>query len=70
VQSLFHGKEIILSFMIFGILIISFIVESFTFIMAFRELKHRNHHMKIRNLLIHGDPVTLAVVYEDGIALV
>ena len=70
VQSLFHGKEIILSFMIFGILIISFIVESFTFFMAFRELKHRNHHMNIRNLLIHWDPVTLAVVYEDGIALI
>ena len=70
VQSFFHGKEIILSAIIFFILAISFIVESLTFLIAFRELRRKNHHMKIRNLLIHWDPVTLAVVYEDGIALI
>ncbi|MFZ2151350.1 MAG: cation diffusion facilitator family transporter [Candidatus Absconditicoccaceae bacterium] len=70
VLSFFHGQEIILNNFIFIILAISFVVEGFTFGAARRELKHRNPHMKIRNLLIHGDPVTLAVVYEDGIALI
>jgi zinc transporter 9 len=70
IQSFFHGQEIILSNIIFIILAISFIVESFTFWAAWRELRHRNPHMKIRNLFIHWDPITLAVVYEDGIALI
>lgn len=69
VQSLFHEKEIMVNMIIFSILIISFVVEWFTFLTAWRELRHRNHHMKIRNLFIHWDPITLAVVYEDGVAL-
>jgi len=69
VQSFFHEKEIMINRVIFSILAISFIVEWFTFLMAFRELRHRNPHMKFKNLFIHGDPVTLAVVYEDWLAL-
>ena len=55
---------------IFAILGISFVVEFSTFYYAYRELKHKNPHMKFIALLRHGDPITLAVVYEDGIALI
>ncbi len=70
IESFLHPKEILLHPAIFWILAVSFIVEWFTFFMALRELKHRNPHMKFKNLLKHWDPVTLAVVYEDWLALI
>lgn len=70
IQRLFHGKSIHLDYIVFSILIISFIIELFTFIIAIRELKQHNPNEKFTNLLRFGDPSTLAVVYEDGVALI
>ena len=74
-MTLYHGVDILLhphslhvSAFSFVILIVSFVLESFTFVIALRELKKSHPHAKLPYLLRHGDPVTLAVVYEDGIA--
>ncbi len=68
-QSLFADHEIITTRVTFAVLGLSFIIESITFGIAIRELIHSNPRKKFFNLFINGDPVTLAVVYEDGIAL-
>lgn len=69
IESLFQKEIIEVNYIIFFILIVSFIFESFTLITAFTELKKRNPSMNIKKLFIYWDPVILAVVYEDGIAL-
>lgn len=73
--TLYHGVELLItphalhvSQFTFIILLISFIVESLTFFIAVRELRSSSPHSSWRSLLKHGDPVTLAVVYEDGVA--
>jgi zinc transporter 9 len=53
----------------FVILLVSFLVESTTFILAFRELNARNHGMSTKRMLREGDPATIAVLYEDGVAV-
>lgn len=69
VASLFLEKEISVNWMTFAILIISFIVEGGTLILAFRELRHSNQNMKFREIMKNGNPTTLAVLYEDGVAV-
>lgn len=50
------------------VLVIAFFVEGFTFLIAIRELK--NGRKLSGKLLDEADPVVLAVVYEDGAAVV
>lgn len=69
ILSIFEGKEILLNTFILIVLAISLILEWGTFAIAIRELIHANPHKKFRNLLKHGDPITLAVIYEDGLAV-
>jgi solute carrier family 30 (zinc transporter), member 9 len=68
ISTLIHGKEIHLDITIFIILIISFAVEFCTFIMAIQELRH-SRKGDFWDSLKNGDPATLAVVYEDGVAV-
>lgn len=50
------------------VLILAAIIESYTLLIAFRELK--GHKKKLtKKVLQNADPVTLAVVYEDGAAV-
>lgn len=58
-----------ISLLTFVILIVSFLVESMTFILAFRELNDRNRGMNTRKMFQEGDPATIAVLYEDGVAV-
>ena len=69
IMSFLHHEEIYISQMIFVILAISFIVESFTFYIAIRELKKNNKNLTFKESLRKGDPITIAVIYEDGIAV-
>ncbi len=48
-------------------LVIAFIVEGGTFLVALRELSGGKKLSK--KIFAHADPVTLAVVYEDGVAV-
>jgi len=51
------------------ILSISFILESATFIFALRELNTKNPGMSMKKKLKEGDPATIAILYEDGVAV-
>lgn len=52
------------------ILFISFILESATFIFALRELNHKNPGLSMKKKLHEGDPATIAILYEDGVAVI
>ena len=53
----------------FIILGISLIIESITLGIAINEIKKSSTHRKWKLILEHADPITLAVVYEDTIAV-
>ncbi len=53
---------------IFLILLISLIIEGATFVVALRELHNSRTHANTDS--INDDPTTLAVVYEDGAAVI
>jgi len=67
---LIHPGEIHISKRTFIILAISFIIESITLAIAINEIKKSSTHKKWKLILEHADPITLAVVYEDTIAVV
>ena len=67
--SLITPNEIHISLWTFVILGISFVIESITLGIAIREIKKSSMHKKRSLILEHGDPITLAVVYEDSIAV-
>lgn len=54
----------------FIILGISLVIESITLGIAINEIKKSSTHRKRKLIMEHGDPITLAVVYEDTIAVV
>lgn len=54
---------------IFVILAVSFVVESFTLRTALRELRSHDPELTLREALAEGDPATVAVVYEDSVAV-
>jgi zinc transporter 9 len=54
---------------IFAVLGTSFFIESITFIIAWRELKRRYPDLSLSQRIQRGDPSTLAVFFEDGVAL-
>ncbi|MEI7452291.1 MAG: cation diffusion facilitator family transporter [Candidatus Falkowbacteria bacterium] len=66
---LMHPESIKLNNIIFYILIASFIIESITFYIAYRHLRKQSHEKKWSKILKYGDPTTLAVLYEDGLAV-
>ncbi len=74
--TVYHGVELLfteempdISPILFNILIVSFLIESLTLLSAWYELKRVNPDMSLRESLRHGDPSTIAVFYEDGIAV-
>ncbi|MEI8008904.1 MAG: cation transporter [bacterium] len=69
ITSLITPGEIHISLWTFVILGISFVIESITLGIAIREIKKASTHKKRSLILEHGDPITLAVVYEDSIAV-
>jgi zinc transporter 9 len=69
VGALISGEEVQINPIIFGILLISLIVETGTFLIALRELKMNNPEKSFREMLDEGDTTTIAVLFEDGIAV-
>jgi zinc transporter 9 len=72
VMSFIHEPEIHFSYWAIGILVASLIIESGTFLLAVRELRGhliRAPHVKLKVALAQADPATLAVLYEDGLAV-
>lgn len=62
-------KEVQISSLIFVILAISLIIELSTFLKAWKELKKDTKEKKLKEILIKGDPASLAVLFEDGAAV-
>ncbi len=74
--TIYHGVELLLSPeipdiepVIFIILLISFVVEGTTLGVAVRELRTRHPGEKFKEVLKYGDPTTIAVLYEDSVAV-
>jgi len=71
-SSLMGPAEIHFSYWTIGILLASLVIESSTFLLAVRELRGHLVHkakMKLKDALASADPATLAVLYEDGLAV-
>lgn len=69
IDSLWHPGDFHFSFWPVLILIVSFIIEGFTLWLAFKELRRSHPGKKWSKILKTADPTTLAVVYEDGLAV-
>lgn len=70
ITSLITPEAIHISQRTFIILAISFIIESITLGIAVNEIKKSSTHRKWKLIMEHADPITLAVVYEDTIAVI
>lgn len=70
VDTLMHPGHLFFRSEVFTILAVSFVVEFVTFSIAFRELwKERGEDASLVEALRDGDPTVLAVIYEDGVAV-
>lgn len=69
INSLLEREAIHIGPVVFVILSISFVIETVTFILALRELRKNNPGKSLRESLREGDPTTIAVLYEDGVAV-
>jgi zinc transporter 9 len=73
IMSLLHHEEIHFSIWAIIILLVSFIIEFSTFLIAVRELRGhiiRKAKTHLKKALAEADPSTLAVLYEDGLAVI
>ncbi|MFA6394257.1 MAG: cation diffusion facilitator family transporter [Patescibacteria group bacterium] len=69
IHSIFSGQGFEMSPIIFIVLALSFIVESATLAVAIREVRHRYFGSGLKSVFNTGDPVTLSVILEDGVAV-
>ena len=70
VLSLLHPEPVEINALIFLVLGASFIIESGTFLIAARELKRSYPDIPWSRRLAIADPTTLAVYFEDGLAVI
>lgn len=70
VNSLINQTEMTHHPIVYVVLAVSFITESITFYLAYRELRHHNPGKSFKEARRDGDPSTLAVLYEDGLAVI
>lgn len=69
VMGLMHKEQVHISSIAFVILAVSFIIESGTFLIAYRELRSHKKKGKWSNIFKYGDPTTIAVLLEDFTAV-
>jgi len=69
IQSLVNHPEVHFNSWNLYILVAAFIIESFTLWLAVRDLKEHFPNARLKKILAEADPTTLAVVYEDGLAV-
>jgi len=70
IQKLLHPEAIHVQPIIYVILLISFLVESYTLWLAYNELTKNNKNTKLKTILKHGDPSSIAVLLEDTVAII
>lgn len=70
IQALTEHQPINISPIVFVILFVSLMIDSLTFWLAAKELRKASRGAKLREILKNGDPTTIAVLYEDGIAVI
>lgn len=54
---------------VFGILAVSFVLEMSSLYVALKEIRSHDKSLSLRQALRSGDPTTIAVLYEDGVAV-
>ncbi|MFM2374865.1 MAG: hypothetical protein RLZZ234_860 [Candidatus Parcubacteria bacterium] len=69
IEALRSEHEIVVTPLMVGILLIALVVEGFTLYKAYAELTRHAPGDTLFEKLKHGDPVTVAVVYEDAAAV-
>jgi len=69
VVSLFNPQPIHFNIWAIIILVFAFIVESCTLLLALKDLREHFPHAKMSIIIKQADPTTLAVVYEDSLAV-
>ena len=69
IDSLIEGSLPEFSYWNLGILLAAFIIETGTLILAIRDVLSRFPDDSWRKIISQADPTTLAVVYEDGLAV-
>ncbi len=74
--TIYHGIDLVLhprtpdiNTILFVILAVAFVVESVTLYVAWKELRNAHPNRDIKTMLEVGDPATIAVLYEDGVAV-
>ncbi len=70
IEVLLNGNEFSFNYWVIIILVVSFFIEGFTLWLAYRELRTRFPKAKWKVINKQADPTTLAVVYEDGLAVI
>ncbi|MFA6995345.1 MAG: cation transporter [Patescibacteria group bacterium] len=70
VSSLISEPEMHFSQVNLYILLAAFIIESFTLWLAVKDLKKHFPETRFKKIMAEADPTTLAVVYEDGLAVI
>lgn len=70
IDTLLHPEELVFRIEVFVILLISFVVEVTTLLIAFRELwSAKREGVRLLDVFHDADPTVLAVVYEDSVAV-
>lgn len=69
IEAWINKEAVHLSAFVFVVLAVSFVVETITLAIALKELVKYNPGKGFVEALKTGDPSTLAVVYEDGVAV-
>ena len=69
-SALISGQETHFNSLNLYILLGAFIIESFTLWLAYRDLKKHFPDEPMSRIISRADPTTLAVIYEDGLAVI
>jgi len=70
ISALINNEAVHISPIVYIVLIISLIVESATFLLAYREIKKNHPGEEISEIIATSDPSTMAVLLEDGVAVI
>lgn len=70
VEALINKPEVHYSALNLYILLAAFIIESFTLGLAFKDVRKHYPDQKWKVIFKESDPTTLAVIYEDGLAVI
>lgn len=68
-ETISHAEHPDISLFSFVVLGISALVEGAALHGAYKELAARNSHLSFSEMFEHGDPITIAVIYEDTVAV-